>query len=201
MQDARPNQAHNAKAQCGGTCRAEVRVGVAFLVLALVVLGVWIPLDTETGWVEMLRRRLVIGDALAPSLAAMLVGLGGLFVIANALFMPEKAPAQFGWTQLAYLLWCLGLSLVSFALMRWVGPVALALAGEAASYRDLRDSLPWKYLGFVAGGFVLILTSVVAVERRLSLAALALALFAPLAIAMVYDLPFEDLLLPPNGDL
>ena len=46
-------------------------------------------------------------------------------------------------------------------LMRWTGPALVGLAdmvgivnGEAG-YRPLRDTLPWKFTGFVIGGGVL----------------------------------------------
>ena len=86
---------------------------------------------------------------------------------------------------------CTGLALV---VMRFAGPLAAELA--AGDYRPLRDDPPWKYIGFVAGGALLIFSLNALVERRL-----ALAIAIALALALAWDLPFEDLLLPPNGDV
>ena len=68
-------------------------------------------------------------------------------------------------------------------------------------YRPLRDEIPWKYVGFVCGGGLLIFALIALVERRLRPVRLVLAFAFALALALIYDLPFEDLLLPPNGDV
>lgn len=181
--------------------KGELILGLAFLVFALIVLFVWIPLDTDTGLIEKVRRRLVIGDALAPSVAAVAIALGALLLVLAAFRPGNASEVALSWGNLGFLGATLGLISVSFLLMRWLGPLAVALAGDGTSYRALRDTLPWKYLGYEVGGFVLILASVVGVERRLRWRSIWLALIAPLVIAMIYDLPFDDLLLPPNGDL
>ncbi len=180
--------------------KGELVLGLAFLAFALFVLLIWVPLDTDTGLIEKVRRRWVIGDALAPSVAAVLIALGGGLVTINAL-LGRGEPMPLGWSSLRFAGLSFGLLFVAFLLMRWIGPLAVTLAGEAESYRNLRDTLPWKYLGFLSGGFVLIFVSIVAVERRLTVRAFLVAVLAPLIIALVYDLPFDDLLLPPNGDL
>jgi hypothetical protein len=68
-------------------------------------------------------------------------------------------------------------------------------------YRPLRASVPWKYLGYVAGGAMLIFGLISLAERRMRPEHLFLSFVAALALALLYDLPFEDLLLPPNGDV
>jgi hypothetical protein len=47
----------------------------------------------------------------------------------------------------------------------------------------------------MVGGMIAVL------ERRLSRRALMIGLIWSLVLILVYDLPFEDLLLPPNGDV
>lgn len=175
-------------------------LGLAFLSFALLILLVWVPLDTDTGLIEKVRRRWVIGDALAPSVAAALIALGGGLVVVDALLGRSK-PVGLTWSNLRFALLSIGLLLVVFQLMRWIGPLAVALLGEGESYRNLRDSFPWKYLGYLGGGSLLIVASITAVERRLTWRAVLVALLAPVVIALVYDLPFDDLLPPPNGDL
>ena len=92
---------------------------------------------------------------------------------------------------------------LAFAVVRLAGPLAAELT--VGDYRPLRDEPPWKYIGFVCGGGLLIFGLMSLVERRLSLARLALAfavaVAVALALALAHDLPFEDLLLPPNGDV
>ena len=89
---------------------------------------------------------------------------------------------------------------VSLALMRWGGPLIVeGITG--ADYRPQRDTVPWKYVGFILGGTALIATLILVVERQLRRSRLAIALGVTLFLAFFYDVPFEDLLLPPNGDV
>ena len=45
--------------------RSNLITGLIFLAFAALVAFVWVPLDVETGLVEKVRRRIMIGDALA----------------------------------------------------------------------------------------------------------------------------------------
>ena len=85
--------------------------------------------------------------------------------------------------------------------------VTLTLKGEAIlraggeEYRILRDTVPWKYTGFVIGGILLVFSLICFVEERLSWRALLISIGAVVGIILLYDLPFDDVLLPPNGDV
>ena len=61
--------------------RNNTILGLIFLAFALLVATVWIPLDTETGLIEKVRRQTNIGDALAPTVAACFVGIGGVLLL------------------------------------------------------------------------------------------------------------------------
>ena len=89
---------------------------------------------------------------------------------------------------------------LGLGLMRWTGPLAAWLL-DAGEYRLLRDTVPWKYMGFVTGGTVIVGGLVALMEARASLRAALIGLAAAAALAAAYDLPFGDLLLPPNGDV
>ena len=78
--------------------------------------------------------------------------------------------------------------------MRWEGPVLVE------EYRLLRASAPWKWVGFVLGGTVVVTGLISAIERRLSLRALLIGIAVTVALIVLFDLPFDDLLLPPNGE-
>ena len=64
-----------------------------FAAFALLTLGAWIPADVESGVVETFRRRIVIGDAMAPT--AVAIGM-----IAAAVLLAgvdgSRAPARGG---------------------------------------------------------------------------------------------------------
>ena len=72
---------------------------------------------------------------------------------------------------------------------------------DGGEYRLLRDTAPWKYLGFVVGGTFMIFTLMSLADGRLRLMRLAMALLVTVIMALLYDLPFDDLQLPPNGDV
>ncbi len=55
--------------------------------------------------------------------------------------------------------------------------------------------------GFGFGGFGMVAALVAYVEGRFSWRATAAGCVAVLLIIAIYDLPFEDLILPPNGDV
>ncbi|SDD57306.1 hypothetical protein [Ruegeria marina] len=180
-----------------GYPKGNVLIGCSVIAFALITLLVWIPSDTATGIVETVRRRTVIGDAMAPSLAALFLLVGGLLLLtaerrAASQPLPSREAVVFA-LQIALIL------VVSLLLMRWTGPLAAALAGE--EYRLLRDSYPWKLAGFILGGTVMVAALLVLAEQRLSLRVLVIALAAVIVLVAIYDLPFDDLLLPPNGDV
>jgi len=83
----------------------------------------------------------------------------------------------------------------------WLGPAAVWALTEDGAYRNLRDTAPWKYVGYVAGGTLLVAGLMALVEGNVTWRGVMIGLLATLALIAVYDLPFEDLLLPPNGDV
>jgi hypothetical protein len=177
--------------------RANVLLGLLACAGALAVALLWVPMDTNTGLIEKVRRQVTIGDALAPALAAGFILLGGLLVL---FFEPAENAKLLTAKHLQFLTAFLLLMCVSFMIMRWSGPAIGALVLEEG-YRPMRDTAPWKYIGFILGGVVLIAGLIALVEGRVSLRGVALGLLATIALIVVYDLPFDDLLLPPNGDV
>lgn len=169
-------------------------LAIFFIIAALLILFVWIPMDTDTGMVEKVRRKLVIGDALAPSLAAIIICLGGVLLL-----LKPTGAMQMGKNNLLWLGLLFGLFVVATSLMRYAGPVVTHLL--SMDYRPLRSTAPWHYIGFVLGGAFMVggLTSIV--DKKFSHRNFILGLVAALVIALLYDVPFDDLVLPPNGDV
>lgn len=160
----------------------------------LVIVFVWAPLDTATGLIERVRGRSAIGDAFAPTVAGALIIAAGLWLAVMPANRAALTRANLAW--LGALCICVALGLTA---MRWTGP-ALALVAEA-DYRVLRDTIPWKYVGYVLGGAWLAFGLMTLVERRVLWSRLLIALAVAAALALGCDLAFEDLLLPPNGDV
>lgn len=183
--------------------RSNLILGVVVLAAASVLLFIWIPLDVETGILEKERRRVVIGDSFAPMVA-------GVFLLLSAvgLLLPERStPGQPRIQQhhLRFIVTVMAIITVSLTVMRFSGPLMVSayneFTGASLQYRLLRDTIPWKYLGFFLGGTSLISGLISLVQGRFSLKAVAIGVAAVLVMIAIYDLPFDDLLLPPNGDV
>lgn len=178
--------------------RANLYLSLGCIGFALLLALVWVPMDSGTGLIHKVRRQVSIGDALAPMLAAVMIGLGGVMV-----FRDRHAPDQQGLTRgnLAFVLRFLVILVISFGLMRYSGPLLVWLFGGDQGYRNLRDTAPWKYVGFFLGSSTLITALIVSTDGRFSRHAVTIAIAATLALIALYDLPFDGLLLPPNGDV
>ncbi|MEE2715989.1 MAG: tripartite tricarboxylate transporter TctB family protein [SAR324 cluster bacterium] len=184
--------------------KRDFGVGIAFAALALLLLLFWIPEDVETGLIETHRRQVNIGDAMLPSAVgvAMLVVSAALLVSSwrkPAKPNPKSPPLHF-----RFIAALLAVVAASLLVMNFMGPLSAALTNlftdSDFSYRQLRDTPPFKYLGFSFGGFLMVFGLISLVEHRLSWRRAGAALLAVAALIVVYDLPFDDLLLPPNGD-
>ena len=181
-------------------------LGVAAFVaaFALAALAFWIPADIESGVVETFRRRTIIGDALAPTVVTVgMLAVAGLFGVTE-LLRPRRADAPFDRQSLIFIVRVAAALALALALMVYTGPLAVdainAAGGEIGSYRQLRDTFPYKYLGYLIGGTVMVGGIIAVVEQRLTRGGAAAALLATLVLILLYDVPFDDILLPPNGD-
>ena len=184
-------------------------LGLLFTVFALVTLLVWIPLDIETGVTETLRRRVEIGDAMAPTVITVGILIASIWLCLHSLFRLRAGhePQDIGILSLEnlwFMMAMLAVFVMGFALIQWTGPVVVKLinvtGADIGSYRQLRDTVPYKYAGFIVGGSAIIFGIISLVERRMSWRLAGVSIGAALVIAALFDLPFEDLLLPPNGD-
>lgn len=173
---------------------ADIWLALFFFAFVLVLLVLWIPMDTGTGIVEKVRRKFVIGDAMGPTVAAGVIGLGALLLLLRPIGQKTLTRQNLIWLASLF-----GLFLLSMILMRYAGPIAASLTDSG--YRPLRATPPWSYMGFLCGGTVMIGGLTGLASRQLSLRDFLIGFAATLVIALLYDLPFEDLLLPPNGDI
>lgn len=176
---------------------ANRALGLVCVAFGVILAFVWIPLDSDTGLVERSRGRFVVGDGLAPTLAAAFILIAGVMLLfdrAGRNEMPSRHNMKFIGVIIVF-------GSMSLVLMRWLGPVATSLIDGTEEYRLLRDTAPWKYTGFGVGGMVMVFSLITFVEERLSWRALWIAFAAVVGIILLYDLPFDDVLLPPNGDV
>lgn len=166
---------------------------------ALLALAVWIPLDVDTGVIDVWRRNVRIGDAMLPVFSAAGMALAGAVIGVRSL-LRDAEPAA-GRIDPRFLAWLAARVAAGLALMLLTGPIlAWIVTGGETPYRVLRATAPWKYLGFALGGTVMTFGLIALSQHRPSWRLAALAFVATLVIALLYDLPFDNLLLPPNGD-
>ena len=176
---------------------SDFLLGIGGLVVGCLILFVWIPLDVETGLIEKVRSRVVIGDSLAPSLAGLVLIVAALMLIFQS--YRSRGKVELSWSSVKYVGRMLAILGLSMAVMRWAGPIA-TYAGSL-DYRSLRDTVPWKYIGYFLGGSTMVFGLISMIEGRLRWRVLIISVLAVLALMLVYDLPFDNLLLPPNGDV
>ncbi|PDH60241.1 MAG: hypothetical protein CNE93_01305 [SAR116 cluster bacterium MED-G06] len=178
-------------------------IGAFVCIAALAALVLWLPNDVDSGLIEKVRRRYQIGDLLAPVVALATILAGGSWLLLSKDHQPVgdlNGPVR-------AILISLAVIALSLVLMRWGGPASVWI-GEAAGlveagtgYRPLRDTLPWKFIGFLTGGTVMIWALSAIADGGWTWRRLATAFLIAFTIGAVFDLPFEDLVLPPNGDV
>ncbi|MEM7472600.1 MAG: hypothetical protein AAF340_14725 [Pseudomonadota bacterium] len=183
--------------------RSNLFIGLFCIAFALVLIFIWIPLDTKTGIVERARGKYVIGDALAPTVAAGFVLLGGLLL----LMFERHAKLQpiLSLSKIKFVASLIAVIIVGFGVMRFAGPIAVEVANmfrdDPMEYRLLRATPGWKHIGYIFGGMIIVSGIIAIVERKMSRRALMTGLAVVVILIAVFDLPFDDLLLPPNGDV
>ena len=188
----------------------NIGIGLFFLAASVSTLIFWIPVDVETGVVEQERRSIVIGDAMAPTMVsfgimAVSVALLAVTFLGRAVSGRDEAEFASGMSleNLRNLLWLLLIVGFSLALMVWTGPTLVAIlqvvGSEVSEYRLLQDTAPYKYLGFSLGGFSLVLGLISWIEGQVKNRAIVTAIGAVVVLIVLYDVPFDSLLLPPNG--
>ena len=175
----------------------DVILGALALLFGCVIAFYWAPVDSDTGIAEKVRGRWSIGDALAPTVAGVVIAGSGVFIALGGLL--RDAQATVSGKNFRYLGVFLVIVLIGFLIMRYAGSAVAGALGE--EYRILRDERPWKYIGFVFGGGGMIFGLISLAEGRIAAKRLLLALAIAAALALIYDLPFEDLVMPPNGDV
>lgn len=173
--------------------RQDRLFGALILLASLALLFGWIANDIESGVLEKVRRRWTIGDAMLPTIAAYVMAAAGLWLMIKPKASGDAIAASHAiWRPLLVIT-------MSLLIMRYLGPVAADLLG--LEYRLIRTQFPWVYLGYVLGGGGMIWALSCWEENRWTWQRLVVSLIIALAIALILDLPLEDIQLPPNGDV
>jgi len=74
----------------------DQKLGILFLIFAVFLVFVWIPLDVDTWYIEKVRRQVSIGDALAPTVAGVFLLIGGIgFLVFGGTPQEIEEPTDF----------------------------------------------------------------------------------------------------------
>jgi anaerobic C4-dicarboxylate transporter len=113
---------------------------LGLVVLALAGLVFWaISVDVQTGVVETVRPRRVIGDALAPTVAACMLLAGGLLLLIERPAAPLRLNAE-SWRFIAAVAAILTVALI---LMRGTGPAPGPICRPIASCAQACPGRGW----------------------------------------------------------
>lgn len=181
--------------------RLNIYIGSGAVLLALVGLFLWIPQDTGTGLIVRVRRQVSIGDALAPTIAFTLMAIGGVLLLIE---LRKRASTEVILAPFFHTGALVAVIVLSLLLMRHAGTGLLLVAewfgATDTEYRLLRETFPWKYIGYFLGGVTMIGGMASLSAGRMQAHTVLIAIAVTMGLIAVVDLPFDDLLLPPNGD-
>jgi hypothetical protein len=188
----------------------DIGFGAVVFSGALLALLVWFPADIPTGFFHTNAiGREEPGDAFFPIILAIgLLILSAIqlsFALARlrsgnaAPATGEITTANFRFLGAFILIMGCGL-----AVMYWLGPITVAALNHIgwlnATYREVSDDAPYKYIGYVVGGFTTTIALIAWTEGRIRIAHIAAVLITLLVAILIIDVLLKNVLLPPNAD-
>ena len=188
----------------------DIGFGAVVFVASILAIFVWFPNDMRGGFFHINAiGNTEPGDAFFPSLlAATLALLSGLQLILSTLRgSPAVSPgAQGNLTadNIKFLMVFIGICVTGLLIMYTLGPgtawVMRALGLIDLEYRYLTDTAPYKYLGYVTGGFLMTTTLIVWTEGKLRRVSIVSVLVVLAVSIIILDKLLTNVLLPPNAD-
>lgn len=185
----------------------NVGFGAVASIAAFITLLIWIPNDIKGGFIEINQiGKPEPGDAFFPIILAslMLVLSTGQLVGAVLSSKPQEASGKLTAHNLKFLFLFYTIVLAGLTVMYWLGPLivdALRLAGVIDStYRQLADTAPYKYLGYVAGGFLMTTGLIAWAEGAIRPQAVLTVAIVIGTLILVLDILLYNIQIPPNAD-
>lgn len=188
----------------------DIGFGATLFGLALLALLVWFPYDIKGAFVETnFVGKVEPGDAFFPVLLAGTILVLSGFHLAGALFWRRQtgavAPAgKLTRANFIFLFLFHGIVITAMAVMYWLGPLTVWLSNLLGitdlSYRQLVDTVPYKYVGYVAGGFLMTASLINWTEGGLRRRSLFTIVAIIAVLILVFDVLLSNVQLPPNAD-
>lgn len=187
--------------------RWDIGFGIVTMTLSLLALFVWFPNDIVGGFIEVSAiGRTVPGDAFFPVLLAVgifvLGALQALLAVRRALAGRPTVARTLTRSNARFIAALAAIVLSGLALMVWLGPLVVdglnVIGLLDGSYRNFSDTAPFKYIGFVVGGFAMTAALIVLTEGRVRRASLASITVVIAGAIIIFDILLKNVLLPPN---
>jgi hypothetical protein len=188
----------------------DIGFGAALFVLALLALLVWFPNDIKGGFVETnFIGKIEPGDAFFPVLLAGAILVISGFHFLRALFShvdkaPDARSGRLTRENFIFLAVFHVIVIAGLAIMYWLGPLTASLANLAGitdlTYRQLVDTAPYKYAGYIAGAFVMTASLITWTEGGLRRRSLFTVLTVIAGLILAFDVLLHNVQLPPNAD-
>lgn len=188
----------------------DIGFGVVVLLGSLLALFVWFPADIPTGFffINAIGRE-EPGDAFFPIMLAVLLAILSSIQLVFAIFKgrptddDEPTPAL-KLRNFKFLFIFMLISFAGFATMYWLGPLTVsalnAIGMLDAEYRNLTDTAPYKYIGYVVGGFLMTIALIAWTEGHIRPRSVFTVLLTLVVAIIIFDVVLKNVLLPPNAD-
>lgn len=186
----------------------DIGFGAVVLAASVLALTVWFPADIPTGFFHINAiGREEPGDAFFPIILAALLAVLSTIQLAQAIWRgrdPAIPRGELTIDNLRFLALFLAIVGGGLAIMYGLGPIivtALSALGDLdATYRQLSDTAPYKYIGYVAGGFAMTLALIAKTEGRIRWAGVVTVGLTLIVAILIFDVLLKNVLLPPNAD-
>lgn len=188
----------------------DIGFGAVILAGSLLALFVWFPADIRGGFFHVNAvGKSEPGDAFFPIILASTLAVLSTIQLALAVLRPRPAPdgatpARLTARNFRFLATFVAFTGAGLVLMYWLGPLtvwAMQAAGlTEADYRNLTDTAPYKYLGYVVGGFLMTVGLIAWSEGRVRRGAVLTVVVVLATAIVVFDVLLHNVLLPPNAE-
>lgn len=191
--------------------RWDVGFGLVLVAFAVLALLVWFPNNIAGGFIVTSRAgKIGPGDAFFPVLLAGAILVLSLIDLAMSALRARRdnhAPGGIGKLtpgNLAFLGRFHVAVFLGLVIMFWLGPIVTALQNVltdgALTYRQLADTVPYKYIGFIVGAAVVTLPTIAWAEGGWRARSVLCVLAVVAMIIVVFDVLLTNVQLPPNAD-
>jgi hypothetical protein len=188
----------------------NIGFGAVTLTAALLALFVWFPNDIVGGFIEQnYAGKSEPGDAFFPFLLASALLVLSAVQLLGALVQRANRDRDAGIGKLTpanlkFLLLFYAIVVTGLTVMYWLGPLtteALRAFGFIdQTYRQLVDTAPYKYLGYLAGGFLMTFGLITWAEGKVRPRAVFTVILVLAVSVLIFDILLNNIQLPPNAD-